>query len=107
MTELTIRLDTIDKVKHFSHLMLLCPCEADLLAERYVINAKSIMDRTSPAAVGTQSPISSVNTPFKKQIISHFVLYHRIMPHANGIRQTTSKITRLTGASRISCLVSA
>jgi len=43
MTELTIRLDTIDKVKHFSHLMLLCPCEADLLAERYVINAKSIM----------------------------------------------------------------
>ena len=48
MTELTIRLDTIDKVKHFSHLMLLCPCEADLLAERYVINAKSIMNYDDP-----------------------------------------------------------
>lgn len=41
--EMTISLDTIDKVKSFVNAIFRFPGEADLISGRYTVDAKSIM----------------------------------------------------------------
>ena len=43
MREYDIRLETVEKVNRFTALMGRCPCEADLLSARYIVNAKSLL----------------------------------------------------------------
>ena len=50
MREYDICLETVEKVNRFTHLhqstddlMGRCPCEADLLSARYIVNAKSLL----------------------------------------------------------------
>lgn len=43
MKKLTILLDSISRVKEFNNIVMLCPYDVDLSADRYVIDAKSIM----------------------------------------------------------------
>ncbi len=43
MTNLKIKLDTINAVKEFVSLTNLCPYDIDLVSGRYVVDAKSLM----------------------------------------------------------------
>lgn len=43
MTSVNVSLDSIDKVKEFVNVITAFPAEFDLVAGRYVIDAKSIM----------------------------------------------------------------
>lgn len=43
MTELRVSLNTIDKVKEFVNIVAKFDTDFDLVSERYIINAKSIL----------------------------------------------------------------
>lgn len=43
MEKMTVRLDTIDKVKNFSEIIARYNDEADLISGRYRVDAKSVM----------------------------------------------------------------
>ncbi len=43
MKSLKIKLDSVDKVKKFVHLVATVDCYLDLVSNRYTIDAKSIM----------------------------------------------------------------
>lgn len=43
MVTVSVKLDTIAKVKDFVNLLVSCPYDVDLTSGRYVVDAKSIM----------------------------------------------------------------
>ena len=43
MTETTIRLTSVNDVKNFVGVVTFCSCDVDIAADRYIIDAKSIM----------------------------------------------------------------
>ena len=43
MTEITIRLMSVNDVKNFVSAVTFCSCDVDIAADRYIIDAKSIM----------------------------------------------------------------
>ncbi len=43
MTEVKIRLSSVNDVKDFVSAVSLCRCDIDIAADRYIIDAKSIM----------------------------------------------------------------
>ena len=43
MTEITIRLTSVNDVKNFVSAVTFCSCDVDIAADRYIIDAKSIM----------------------------------------------------------------
>ncbi len=43
MKSIKIKLDSVDKVKKFVHLVASVECDLDLVSNRYTIDAKSIM----------------------------------------------------------------
>ena len=43
MTEITIRLTSVNDVKNFVGAVTFCSCDVDIAADRYIIDAKSIM----------------------------------------------------------------
>lgn len=43
MKNITINLDSIEKVKNFVNIIAMCDGDFDLASERYVVDAKSIM----------------------------------------------------------------
>lgn len=66
MKEVTVRLDTINDVKKFVSAVTAFECDFDIVAERYVVDAKSIMgifslDLSKPLAL-------HINTDDEKEI---------------------------------------
>lgn len=56
MADFSVSLASVDQVKQFVDAASRCPCEVDVCAGRYVVNAKSIMglfslDLSQPVAV--------------------------------------------------------
>ena len=43
MNTMTIRLSTVSDVKNFVNTIMLIDCELDIVADRFVVDAKSIM----------------------------------------------------------------
>ena len=71
MTELTIKLDTISKVKKFVEIVSSLEEKIDIQSGRYVINAKSIMgifsvDLTKPLKLVVHSKDISVKDKFQQ-----------------------------------------
>ena len=44
MNTMTIRLSTVSDVKNFVNTIMLTDCELDIVADRFVVDAKSIME---------------------------------------------------------------
>ena len=61
MTEITIRLTSVNDVKNFVSAVTFCSCDVDIAADRYIIDAKSIMGIFSLCTVNGEDYPSAVN----------------------------------------------
>lgn len=66
MREVKIKLDTINDVKNFVSAVTLFECDFDIVADRYIVDAKSIMGIFS---LDLSKPLSlHINTDDEKEI---------------------------------------
>lgn len=66
MREVTIKLETINDVKNFVRAVTKFECDFDIAADRYVVDAKSIMGIFS---LGLSKPLTlQINTDDEKEI---------------------------------------
>lgn len=77
MTELWIRLSNVDNVKSFVNIVTRFNCEIDIISDRYVVDAKSIMgifslDLSKPVLLKINSDDAD-ETVAVKEGISEFI----------------------------------
>ena len=73
MFNIRIKINTIENVKEFVKIMTKQPFEADLIGDRYIVDAKSIMgifslDLTTPKELHIQTSDEGSFNKFKEEI---------------------------------------